>query len=116
VLGVTKMIEVPTGKTVFKKGDVGDALYIVYEGRLRVSTKRFPLLPGKTIAELGPGDMVGEMALLDQPYRTATVTADAPSRLFVLLIASVNELFHKNDAFLKAVGRIAKQRKFELDH
>ncbi len=57
------------GEEVFAEGDVGDALYLVLEGKVRVHRRE------KTIAELGEKECFGEMALLDTAPRSATVTA-----------------------------------------
>lgn len=55
------------GETIFRKGDVGDLLYIIASGKIEV------LAEGKQIATLGKGEYFGEMALLDQKKRIATV-------------------------------------------
>ena len=85
-LNITDLYEFSAGKTIFKKGDVGDALYIVNSGHARVIQRALPIpfWPAKTIATLEPGDLFGEMALLDQPHRTATVVADRPTTPFVM--------------------------------
>lgn len=55
------------GETLFTKGDAGDSLYLICSGRVRI------LADGKETAVLGPGDHLGEMALLDGEPRSATV-------------------------------------------
>ena len=57
------------GKEFVTQGDVGREAFVIVEGRAEVSRS------GQAIAELGPGDCVGELALLDHGPRTATVTA-----------------------------------------
>jgi CRP/FNR family transcriptional regulator, cyclic AMP receptor protein len=57
-----------SGEDIFTEGDVGDALYLVLEGKVRVHRGE------KTIAELGEKECFGEMALLDTAPRSATVT------------------------------------------
>ncbi|MGZ6908739.1 MAG: cyclic nucleotide-binding domain-containing protein, partial [Acidimicrobiia bacterium] len=64
------------GMVVFRQGDPGDRFYIISSGRLTVRRD------GDWIADLGPGDYFGEMALLNAESRNATVTATAPSVLF----------------------------------
>ena len=71
-------LDVPAGGIVIEEGEPGSRFYVLVEGRAIVSRN------GDMIAERGPGDYFGEVALLlDQP-RNATVTAVSDLRLFVL--------------------------------
>ena len=71
-------LDVPVGTIVIREGEPGSRFYVLAEGRAIVSRNR------ETIAECGPGDYFGEVALLlDQP-RNATVTAMSDLRVFVL--------------------------------
>jgi CRP-like cAMP-binding protein len=115
-LRVTSLYGFEKGETVFKKGHVGDALYIIHSGKVRVLDKAFFFMPAKTIATLGEGDVFGEMALLDQPYRTATVVTAAPTELFVLLTTNFNDILNANPMFHKELNRVAKSRAFERKH
>lgn len=54
---------------LFEEGDLGDALYVIVSGELRIERG------GRLVASLGPGECVGEMAALDREARSATAVA-----------------------------------------
>ena len=63
-----------TGEVIMQQGDASDALYVITSGRVRVERDQ-AAEPPLVLAELGPGDVIGEMGLLDGGPRSATVTA-----------------------------------------
>jgi CRP-like cAMP-binding protein len=71
------------GETLFHKGDPGDALYIVDGGWLKITTRD---ASGEELMlnRCGPGEVIGEMSLIDHEPRSASVTATAPARLLKL--------------------------------
>ena len=75
------------GETLFRQGDEGDFLCIVVSGRLRVVVQRADG-QDKTIAELGSGEIVGEMAVVTGEKRSATVDAIRDSQLAKLTKAA----------------------------
>jgi MFS family permease len=83
------------GEVIVQQGDDGDLVYVVAEGRLTVSRD------GEVLRELGPADVFGELALILDVPRTATVTANEPVVLRTLgrerFLASVtgNQLSHE---------------------
>jgi CRP-like cAMP-binding protein len=70
--------EAATGQSLTEQGQRGREFFIVVEGA--VSVKR----NGRKLADLGPGDWFGEIAILTFKPRTATVTATSPVRLLVI--------------------------------
>jgi CRP-like cAMP-binding protein len=83
------------GEVLFSEGDFGDAMYIVKGGALEIFKK--DLLGDVRIAEIRPGGLVGEMALVDGKPRSANVKAAEATRLLSLSRASYNNL-KKNHA------------------
>jgi NTE family protein len=73
-------IEVEGGSVLVREGEPSDALYILLSGRLAV-TRAGPGGRPARIGEIGRGEMIGEMSLLGEGRRTATVTAMRDSRL-----------------------------------
>jgi hypothetical protein len=65
---------VDAGKDLFREGDAGDAVYLIVKGTVRVIVGGGDR-PERTINELGPGQCIGEMAVLDASPRSATVRA-----------------------------------------
>jgi CRP-like cAMP-binding protein len=78
VAKVTEDMEVQEGKALTREGQSGSEFFVIVEGRVSVTKE------GKEIRTLGPGDFFGEIALLEDTPRTATVTAVTPLRFFVL--------------------------------
>jgi CRP-like cAMP-binding protein len=71
-------VDVPADRCLMAQGDRGMEMFVIVSGSVRVERN------GERINTLGPGDFFGEIALLDGGERTATVTAEEPSRLLVL--------------------------------
>jgi MFS family permease len=70
---------VPAGQVVFSQGDVGDRYYVIESGEVEVFGD------GSLVTSLGPGEGFGEVALLRDSRRTATVVARTDVRLRALL-------------------------------
>jgi CRP-like cAMP-binding protein len=71
------------GEMLFQKGDPGDALFGVRRGQIRIETGASD---GSrlTLNFQGPGDLFGEIAVLDGQHRTADAVASEPTEMFVL--------------------------------
>ena len=74
-----KLETCPWGFPVLQKGDVGDHLYIILSGRVEVMDE-----DGVTLAEMGKGEVFGEMSLLSGEAVTSTIMAVEPTELATL--------------------------------
>jgi CRP-like cAMP-binding protein len=66
-------VEFPSGRPIARQGEVGTGFFLIVSGGAHVTRD------GELVATLGPGDFFGELSLLDQGPRIATVTADGPT-------------------------------------
>jgi CRP-like cAMP-binding protein len=75
---IAESVDVPDGQVLTREGATGREFFIVLEGRVRITQG------DHEIAHLGPGDFLGEIALIDGKPRTATAIADGPTHLLVI--------------------------------
>ncbi|MCK6521224.1 cyclic nucleotide-binding domain-containing protein [Myxococcota bacterium] len=78
IAGVTRPVRFRAGQRVFSEGDPGQAMYLVVVGQVAV------LKENREIIRLGTGANFGEMSLLDEPQRSATVQAVDDTELLVI--------------------------------
>jgi len=65
----SELLRFEAGRTVFKEGDPGDTVYVVLDGKVDLRVN------GRLVETVGPGGVLGEMALIEQAPRVATATA-----------------------------------------
>jgi CRP-like cAMP-binding protein len=92
IAGLATETQFADGDTITREGDEGDAFYVVTAGQLAVTRN------GMTIRDLGPGDFLGEISLIDGRPRTATVTAVGPVDALVVRRADFLELMDRYGA------------------
>jgi len=100
----------PDGTRVFHEGDQSDACYIIRSGTFRV-TREHPDGRAITLATLGPGDIVGELAMLDGEVRSASVeTVAGDGELVALPARDVRALLRKHpDITVKMVAALTRR-------
>jgi CRP-like cAMP-binding protein len=103
-------IEVPAGKALCSEGDTAQEFFVIVDGEVEVTKN------GRLLATRGPGDIIGEIALLANVPRTATVTAKTPLRLFVLTGQALLGLVDANPQVERKVLRALARRVASLTH
>jgi CRP-like cAMP-binding protein len=79
-------VDVKEGEALAREGEFGKEFFVISEGTAEVTRD------GAQIATLGPGDFFGEMALLGDDKRMATVTAASPMQVFVMTRTSFRSI------------------------
>jgi NTE family protein len=97
-------ISLPSGAVLFQEGDVGAALYVIVSGELEV------VASGRPVARLGPGELVGEMALLTGAPRSATVVVTRDVHLLVLEVAAYRRLLEIHPRLYEQMAAILSRR------
>jgi CRP/FNR family cyclic AMP-dependent transcriptional regulator len=77
-----RRMTIRAGEILFREGDEGMTLYIIHHGRIKISMSK--MLDKLTLAILGPGEFLGEMALLDGEPRSADAVALEETQLYAL--------------------------------
>jgi CRP/FNR family cyclic AMP-dependent transcriptional regulator len=99
----------PKGVRVLHEGDQSDACYIVRSGDLRV-TREHPDGRAIALATLGPGDIFGELAMLDSGVRSASVETLSDCELLALPASDVRRLLADNAAItVKLVAALTRR-------
>ncbi|TMF74929.1 MAG: cyclic nucleotide-binding domain-containing protein [Chloroflexi bacterium] len=96
-------VDIPAGRVLTEKGKSGGDFFIILDGRAEVDAA-----PGKRT--LGAGDFFGEIALIDNGPRTATVKAATPMRCLVLGHAQFRDVLHQNGEIAVKILRAVTER------
>jgi CRP-like cAMP-binding protein len=94
LIGHLRMVRVQKGYEIIKQGDQGDAFYLIAAGKVSVWKKKG--FKKVKIAELGPDDFFGEMALISNEPRNATIVAEDVTELFILQKYDFEKILMKN--------------------
>lgn len=110
---ITTFEEHGLGTKIFEHGSPGDKLYVLTEGRVRIS-REVPGMGEEALAILGPGAVFGEMALIDSAPRSADAKVHERCKLLVISKDAFDDLLflHKDLAYevLWSIVRMLTQR------
>lgn len=101
---VTEEVVVPAGQLIFSEGDFGDALFVIADGRVRIS------LGDRTLATLGKANYFGEMSLLDGEPRSASARAEVDSLLLRIEQKNFHNILSRHFGAALAVIRTLSRR------
>ncbi len=103
------------GDVLFHEGDPADALYVVIRGRLAMAIEN-PIDHRETVVSLmEPGDLFGEMPMLDDGTRSTMARALEPSAVLAIPYSAVTTLFRAQPELLWGVTRLLAQRLRAMD-
>ncbi len=101
-------LEKRAGEIIFREGDLADFAYIIENGRVQISVER----DGRSVAlaELGSGEILGEMAVIDRFNRTATATVTRDCRLTVVTPPQILQRVEEADPVVRSLIQILMKR------
>jgi len=106
---VLEWIDVEKGQVLFRQGDAADAMYVVQEGMLQAFAAKEKCAP-TMVGQMGPGSLVGEIALLMGGRRNATVVAGEKTRLARLKAKDVEAIVAQNPEIRRGILDVVRQR------
>lgn len=98
-------VSVPEGKELVREGDYSYDVLAIKEGTAKV------MQHGERVADLGPGDVVGEMGVLERSQRNATVIATSPMMLITLTSWDVRRLDKSAPRAVEHIREVVAERK-----
>ncbi len=104
VAGFAREVEVPAGKTLTTEGDFGYSYFVIEAGTATVHEN------GRELAELGPGDFFGEIALLVTGRRTALICSTSAMRLVTLFDRDFRQIEARIPSFSARLRRAMETR------
>ena len=101
---------VAAGDVLIRQGEPGHEFYVLLDGTVEVTQD------GRTIGDLGAGEWVGEVALISDVPRTATVVATSPVRLLALTDHAFQQLLNDVPSIAEKVHASLRERQRPVDH
>ena len=97
-------IDVPEGTELVRQGEFAYEFFVIEDGAAEV------LRDGKRIAELGPGDFLGEMGIVGKTVRNATVVTTSPSRVIVMTAQAFSSVARINPEVASRIQGAVEER------
>jgi CRP-like cAMP-binding protein len=97
------------GEMLFQRGDPGDSLYLLEAGEIRIFTQD-PQGQEITINHIGPGECLGELALIDARPRSASAIATFPSQLLRLSRQDFLREIHRSQPVMQCLLQLLSER------
>jgi CRP-like cAMP-binding protein len=97
------------GQVIFKEGDAGDHMFIIIQGAVEIR-KRTSMDTARTLSTFKPGDVFGEMALIENKPRSATAVATKASRMLVMNEPLFLAMIERNPDFARKMILVLSER------
>lgn len=104
IAGIAEAVSVPRGQVICQQGDPGDAMFIVLHGSVSIQ------VAGDEIVTLGPREVVGELAVLDNLPRSADAVAAEDTEVLRIDGQSFDELLQEKHQIVKGIFRVLTAR------
>src|SRR5688500_3774526 len=103
-------VRVPSGGVLFREGESPDTAFLIEAGEMEVRVRQLDI--DVVLSRLGPGDLVGEMAVIDDSVRTATATAVSECVLYRIDRQQIAERLDAADPIIRALleGQLKRYR------
>jgi CRP-like cAMP-binding protein len=105
----TELVSFRAGQEIFREGESGEVMYVVREGEVALRVK------SKLVETLGPGGVLGEMALIEHAPRTATATANSDCTLVPISEKRFMFMVQQTPHFALQIMKIMAERLRRMD-
>jgi CRP/FNR family transcriptional regulator, cyclic AMP receptor protein len=105
---VTEDLEVPAGRVLCREGEIGHEFFVIVDGEVEITRQ------SERVSTAGSGDFFGEIAVIEEIPRMATVTATTPLRFFVLRRQDFHKVLETSPTVERKVLRALARRVVEL--
>jgi len=106
---MTRQMSFAANQSIFKEGDDGDGFFLVKEGLVQIQAK---MTYGdlKVLSRIGPGEIFGEMAVLDNQPRSASAVAEEPTTVYFISRTELDGLMDRTPRIAAALVREISRR------